>query len=334
MKRSRRHPQPGDSSRARPNEDPSPDQPATANGLPESERQTIDVTVDETAINYDCIKSPDASPACLKSIHDDLDSPDQPGAANGLPESEPERKTVDVTVDEIAINSDGSMSPEASPSSRKRVCDDFDGEDQLSACKITYEVFRPASSAQSSIKRECTCHLTKDMCDSCVVRLECLKPKQEDAIKLECTCNVTRGLCDNCIVHLERCKAEPVSLVRKVEGGAFPLKRFRLDESNFPQPCSSRTLDLNEYRCQNVCFACGTLMVVEDLSQCLNAHRCCSECLQKQAKTLLTRQTSKVRNLASPIYGSSAVECRTHNRDSPLSPGSNPLCYRYEVWAF
>ena len=29
--------------------------------------------------------------------------------------------------------------------------------------------------------------------------------------------------------------------------------------------------------------------------------------------------------------GSSVVECRTRNRESP---GSNPLCYRFEVWAF
>ena len=29
--------------------------------------------------------------------------------------------------------------------------------------------------------------------------------------------------------------------------------------------------------------------------------------------------------------GSSAVECRTRNRESP---GSNPRCYRFEVWAF
>ena len=28
---------------------------------------------------------------------------------------------------------------------------------------------------------------------------------------------------------------------------------------------------------------------------------------------------------------SSVVECRTHKRESP---GSNPLCYRFEVWAF
>ena len=28
---------------------------------------------------------------------------------------------------------------------------------------------------------------------------------------------------------------------------------------------------------------------------------------------------------------SSVVECRTHNRESP---GSNPLCYRFEDWAF
>ena len=30
-------------------------------------------------------------------------------------------------------------------------------------------------------------------------------------------------------------------------------------------------------------------------------------------------------------HGSSAVECRTRTRESP---GSNPLCYRFEVWAF
>ena len=29
--------------------------------------------------------------------------------------------------------------------------------------------------------------------------------------------------------------------------------------------------------------------------------------------------------------GSSVLECRTRNRESP---GSNPLCYRFEVWAF
>ena len=29
--------------------------------------------------------------------------------------------------------------------------------------------------------------------------------------------------------------------------------------------------------------------------------------------------------------GSSVVECRTRNRESP---GSNPLCYCFEVWAF
>ena len=29
--------------------------------------------------------------------------------------------------------------------------------------------------------------------------------------------------------------------------------------------------------------------------------------------------------------GSSAVECRTRNQ---VSPGSNPLCYRFEDWAF
>ena len=29
--------------------------------------------------------------------------------------------------------------------------------------------------------------------------------------------------------------------------------------------------------------------------------------------------------------GSSAVECRTRNR---ASPGSNPLCYFFDVWAF
>ena len=31
------------------------------------------------------------------------------------------------------------------------------------------------------------------------------------------------------------------------------------------------------------------------------------------------------------VLGSSVVECRTRNRESP---GSNPLCYRFEVWAF
>ena len=414
VKRSRRQPQPGDTSGASPNDELSSEQPGTENGLPETEGKTVD----EIAINSKCIESPDASPSCLKSVHDYLESPDEPETANGLRETE--GKTLDVTVDEIAIISDCSMSPNASPSCRKRVHDDFDGEDRLSTCKITYEVFpktsvkrectchltkylwqcdscvvkleRPKAEVKPSVKPGCTCHLTKDLCDNCVVqlerlkpkqedapKLECtcnettglcdncivqlersqpepkpsvkpgctchltkdlcdrcvvqlerLKPKQEDAPKLECTCNITTGLCDNCIVQLERGKAEPVSLVRTVEGGAFPIKRFRLDDSAFPQPCSSKTLDLNEYRCQNVCFACGTLMMVEDLSQCLNAHRCCSECLQKQAKTLLTRQT-KVCDLASPICGSSAVECRTHNRDSPCS---NPLCYRFKVWAF
>ena len=29
--------------------------------------------------------------------------------------------------------------------------------------------------------------------------------------------------------------------------------------------------------------------------------------------------------------GSSVVECRSNKRESP---GSNPLCYRFEVWAF
>ena len=29
--------------------------------------------------------------------------------------------------------------------------------------------------------------------------------------------------------------------------------------------------------------------------------------------------------------GSSAVECRTRNR---VIPGSNPICYRFEDWAF
>ena len=29
--------------------------------------------------------------------------------------------------------------------------------------------------------------------------------------------------------------------------------------------------------------------------------------------------------------GSSAVECRTRNQ---VSPGSNPLCYRFDDWAF
>ena len=29
--------------------------------------------------------------------------------------------------------------------------------------------------------------------------------------------------------------------------------------------------------------------------------------------------------------GSSVVECQTRNRESP---GLNPLCYRFEVWAF
>ena len=29
--------------------------------------------------------------------------------------------------------------------------------------------------------------------------------------------------------------------------------------------------------------------------------------------------------------GSSVLECRTRNRESP---GSNPLVYRFEVWAF
>ena len=29
--------------------------------------------------------------------------------------------------------------------------------------------------------------------------------------------------------------------------------------------------------------------------------------------------------------GSSAVECRTRNKESP---GLNPLCYRFKVWAF
>ena len=31
------------------------------------------------------------------------------------------------------------------------------------------------------------------------------------------------------------------------------------------------------------------------------------------------------------IVHSNLIECRTCNRESP---GSNPLCYRFEVWAF
>ena len=30
-------------------------------------------------------------------------------------------------------------------------------------------------------------------------------------------------------------------------------------------------------------------------------------------------------------WGASTVECRTHNREIP---GSNPLCYRFKLWAF
>ena len=39
-----------------------------------------------------------------------------------------------------------------------------------------------------------------------------------------------------------------------------------------------------------------------------------------------------MRNISPSLQrGSSVVECPTRNRESP---GSNPLCYRFEVWAF
>lgn len=42
---------------------------------------------------------------------------------------------------------------------------------------------------------------------------------------------------------------------------------------------------------RNLCFGCGILITTGNLSQCLDNHRCCSQCLQEQAKSLLTKQS-------------------------------------------
>ena len=54
------------------------------------------------------------------------------------------------------------------------------------------------------------------------------------------------------------------------------------------------------------------------------------------ARTIPSRLSSSLANLFTVLRnklerGSSVVERRTRNRESP---GSNPLCYRFEVWAF
>ena len=61
-----------------------------------------------------------------------------------------------------------------------------------------------------------------------------------------------------------------------------------------PQPGTSGVSNTGRSIDHNLCFGCGILITAGNLSQCLDNHRCCSQCLQQQAKSLLTKQ-SKVR---------------------------------------
>ena len=67
-------------------------------------------------------------------------------------------------------------------------------------------------------------------------------------------------------------------------------KKQRLTPSTC-QPLSS-TLGLSHLDTpSHLCYSCGTLVPIQDLSQCPKAHWGCSQCLQKQAKSLLTKQS-------------------------------------------
>ncbi|KAI0217478.1 hypothetical protein LSAT2_030737 [Lamellibrachia satsuma] len=69
-------------------------------------------------------------------------------------------------------------------------------------------------------------------------------------------------------------------------------KKQRLAPSTC-QPLSS-TLGLSHLDTPShhgLCYGCGTLVPIPDLSQCPKAHWGCSQCLQKQAKSLLTKQS-------------------------------------------
>ena len=64
--------------------------------------------------------------------------------------------------------------------------------------------------------------------------------------------------------------------------------------------------------------------------------RCAAVSDGAAARTIPPRPSSSLANLFTVLRnklkcGSSVVECRTRNRESP---GSNHLCYRFEVWAF
>ena len=60
-------------------------------------------------------------------------------------------------------------------------------------------------------------------------------------------------------------------------------------------------------------------------------HMCVSVRLLAQYSILLYKERKLEQVRVVVERRSSVVECRTRNRESP---GSNPLCYRSEVWAF
>ena len=73
-----------------------------------------------------------------------------------------------------------------------------------------------------------------------------------------------------------------------------PSKKQRLaPTTSQPLPSTSGLSSSDMHTDHNLCFGCGILITTGNLSQCLYAHRCCSQCLQEQAKSLLTK-SSKV----------------------------------------
>ena len=178
-----------------------------------------------------------------------------------LPESG--TKTLLVTSEKRAINYSGEIPTDVLSSGHRTLHSHTGSEEQLG---MSYEVSCPARAVWSTT-----------------------------SVKLECTCNVKTGLCEACITKLELSKLKPVSLLPTASTGeddVVPLKKQRLDSASAqPLPSTSGLSSSDTHSDHNLCFGCGILITTGNLSQCLNAHQCCSLCLQQQAKSLLTKQS-------------------------------------------
>ncbi|KAI0241416.1 hypothetical protein LSAT2_027767 [Lamellibrachia satsuma] len=195
------------------------------------------------------------------ALSDNESSLEQSEKTKCLPESG--TKTLLVTSEKRAINSSGKIPTDVLSSGHRTLHSPTGSEEQLG---MSYEVSCPARAVWSTT-----------------------------SVKLECTCNVKTGLCEACITKLKLNKLKPVSLLPTASTGeddVVPLKKQRLHSASAqPLPSTSGLSSSDTHSDHNLCFGCGILITTGNLSQCLNAHQCCSLCFQQQAKSLLTKQS-------------------------------------------